>query len=277
MRDAGSCAGCQQDYAAGSPVAKSRPEHRLRRLAERAVALVCCALLLMTAPAHAAQELDIVIYGATGEVGSHAVHEALRRGHRVTAVTRNPAQVDLQHANLSIVEGDLLNKAGVAGTVSGKDVVIVSVRGVLGNSKKPVSALQFIAAETLVDVLFRMGNSAPRLIHVGGSGSLEVEPGVLYAAKLPKILLPKNLEVEILGQILTLEFFRKVDDVNWTYVTPPKNFTNGPRTGVFRIGGDRALEDWRGRTRLSRADFAVALIDEAEQAAHPRQRISVAY
>jgi putative NADH-flavin reductase len=231
----------------------------------------------MTAPAHAAQELDIVIYGATGEVGSHAVHEALRRGHRVTAVTRNPAQVDLQHANLSIVEGDLLNKAGVAGTVSGKDVVIVSVRGVLGNSKKPVSALQFIAAETLVDVLFRMGNSAPRLIHVGGSGSLEVEPGVLYAAKLPKILLPKNLEVEILGQILTLEFFRKVDDVNWTYVTPPKNFTNGPRTGVFRIGGDRALEDWRGRTRLSRADFAVALIDEAEQAAHPRQRISVAY
>jgi putative NADH-flavin reductase len=231
----------------------------------------------MTAPAHAAQELDIVIYGATGEVGSHAVHEALRRGHRVTAVTRNPAQVDLQHANLSIVEGDLLNKAGVAGTVSGKDVVIVSVRGVLGNSKKPVSALQFIAAETLVDVLFRMGNSAPRLIHVGGSGSLEVEPGVLYAAKLPKILLPKNLEVEILGQILTLEFFRKVDDVNWTYVTPPKNFTNGPRTGVFRIGGDRALEDWRGRTRVSRADFAVALIDEAEQAAHPRQRISVAY
>jgi putative NADH-flavin reductase len=231
----------------------------------------------MTAPAHAAQELDIVIYGATGEVGSHAVHEALRRGHRVTAVTRNPAQVDLQHANLSIVEGDLLNKAGVAGTVSGKDVVIVSVRGVLGNSKKPVSALQFIAAVTLVDVLFRMGNSAPRLIHVGGSGSLEVEPGVLYAAKLPKILLPKNLEVEILGQILTLEFFRKVDDVNWTYVTPPKNFTNGPRTGVFRIGGDRALEDWRGRTRLSRADFAVALIDEAEQAAHPRQRISVAY
>jgi len=55
------------------------------------------------------------------------------------------------------------------------------------------------------------------------------------------------------------------------------NFTNGPRTGVFRIGGDRALEDSHGRCRLSRADFAVALIDEAEQATHPRQRISVAY
>ena len=38
-----------------------------------------------------------------------------------------------------------------------------------------------------------------------------------------------------------------------------------------------ALEDSRGRTRLSRADFAVALIDEAEQAKYVRQRISVAY
>jgi putative NADH-flavin reductase len=65
--------------------------------------------------------------------------------------------------------------------------------------------------------------------------------------------------------------------VKWTYVTPPKRFTNGPRTGTYRIGGDRALTDDRGRTRLSRADFAVALIDEAEQAAHVRQRISVAY
>ena len=243
----------------------------------RAVILVWSALLLVTATAHAEQELDIVIYGATGEVGSHAVHEALRRGHRVIAVSRNPAQVEMQHANLSVVEGNLLDKAGVARTVTGKDVVILSVRGVIGNSGKPESALQFIAAETLVDVLFPLGKNAPRLIHVGGSGSLEVEPGVLFAAKLPKILLPKDLEIEILGQMLTLEFFRKVDDVNWTYVTPPMNFTNGPRTGVFRLGGDRALKDSRGRTRVSRADFAVALIDEAEQARHPRQRISVAY
>lgn len=243
----------------------------------RAVFLIWAALMLVAGAAHADEELDIVIYGATGEVGSHAVHEALSRGHRVTAVSRNPAQVEMRHANLSAVKGDLLDRTSVAETVAGKDVVILSVRGVIGDSGTPESALQFIAAEMLVDVLFPLGDSAPRLLHVGGSGSLEVEPGVLFAAKLPKILLPKNLEVEILGQLLALEFYRKVDDVNWTYVTPPKNFTNGPRTGVFRIGGDRALEDSRGRTRVSRADFAVALIDEAEQARYPRQRISVAY
>jgi len=241
------------------------------------VLLAWLVVLLGAGTAHADESLDIVIYGATGEVGSHAVREALDRGHRVIAVSRKPAKVEMHHPNLSIVKGDLLDKASVVKTVAGKDVVVLSVRGVIGNSGSPESALQFMAAEMLVDVLFPMGDSAPRLIHVGGSGSLEVEPGVPFAAKLPKILLPKGLEVEILGQILALEFYRKVDDVHWTYVTPPKKFANGPRTGVFRVGGDRALEDSRGRTRVSRADFAVALIDEAEQAKHPRQRISVAY
>lgn len=243
----------------------------------RAALLTGLALLLTTGVAQAGEALDIVVYGATGEVGAHVVREALDRGHLVTAVSRDPSQVEMQHANLTVISGDLLDNASVAASVAGKDVVILSVRGVIGDSGKPASALQFIAAETLVDVLSTMGDSAPRLLHVGGSGSLEVEPGLLFAEKLPKILLPKDLEVEILGQILALEFYRKVDDVSWTYVTPPKTFTNGPRTGIFRTGGDQALEDDRGRCRLSRADFAVALIDEAEQVRYTRTRISVAY
>ncbi len=243
----------------------------------RSATLVCIVLAFATGTANGKAALSIVVYGATGDVGTHIVQEALNRGHQFTAVSRRPEQVEMQHDRLSIVKGDLLDRASVAGTVSNKDVVIVSVRGVIGDSGTPESALQFLAAEILVDVLSQLGDPAPRLLHVGGSGSLEVEPGVRYAAKLPKVFIPKGLEVEILGQILALEFYRKVDDVQWTYVTPPKNFTNGPRTGVFRIGGDQALEDKRGRTRLSRADFAVALIDEAEQAQHVRQRISVAY
>jgi hypothetical protein len=240
--------------------------------------ITLAAALLLSAVTGAADEpLNIVVYGASGEVGSHVVQEALNRGHRVTAVSRSPEQIEMRHDNLSVVKGDLLDKASVTEIVTGQDVVVLSVRGVIGDSGSPTSALQFIAAERLVDVLSRLEKRAPRLIHVGGSGSLEVEPGVLYAAKLPKILVPKNLEVEILGQILALEFYRKVDDVNWTYITPPKNFTNARRTGVFRISGSRALQDDRGRTRVSRADFAVALIDEAEQVEHVRQQISVAY
>ncbi len=241
------------------------------------VAVVTALLLLTTTPAFADDALDIVVYGATGEVGSHIVDEALDRGHHVTAVSRKPETVSLRHENLIVVKGDLLDKTSVTDIVRGKDVVILSVRGVIGDMYAPESALQYLSAEMLVDVLYPWGDNAPRLLHVGGSGSLEVEPGVTFAAKLPVVLLPRNLEIEILGQMLALELYRKVDDVDWTYITPPKNFTNGKRTGDFRIGGDEALKDRWGRTRLSRADFAVAVIDEAEQAEYSRQRISVAY
>lgn len=249
----------------------------MRKRVGKSRQLIFACLLLLTGHGHADSGLDIVVYGATGKVGSHVVQEALERGHRVTAVSRRPEQVDLKHERLTIVKGDLLDPESIDSIVRDKDIVILSVRGVIGDSGEPENALQFIAAENLVDVLSRQGEDAARLLHVGGSGSLEVEPGVLFAAKLPTILLPKHLEIEILGQILALEFYEKVDDVRWTYVTPPKNFTNGKRTGEYRIGDYRALQDERGRTRVSRADFAVALLDEAEEARHIRAQFSVAY
>ena len=243
--------------------------------------IVFTALLCVAIPGFSAaqdrQSLNILVYGATGKVGTYVVNEALQRGHVVSAVSRDPSRISQRHENLSAVQGDLLDAESIASLAKGKDVIIVSVRGVGGKPKTPENAIQRIAVEKIVNVLREMGDRAPRLIHVGGSGTLEVEPGVIYADKIPKIFLPKSLELEIQGQVLALEYLRTVTDAKWSYATPAKNFTNGARTGVFQIGGDAVLEDERGKSRISRADFAVALIDEAENAAHVRQRFSIAY
>ena len=240
---------------------------------------VLLAILLVCGAANAQERepLRILVYGATGKVGTHVVDEALARGHIVTAVSRDPSRITKQHENLSAVAGDLLDKDSIASLVADKDVVITSIRGIIGDDKKPENALQYIAVRNIVEQLRNAGDGAARLIHVGGSGSLEVEPGVLWADKIPKLFLPKSLELEIQGQILTLEYLRTVEDVDWSYATPAKNFTNDERTGVFRIGGDQVLEDERGKSRISRADFAVALLDEAELARHVQKRFSVAY
>jgi putative NADH-flavin reductase len=239
-------------------------------------------LALLAGSGHTAEEggshsLRILVYGATGKIGSLVVDEALHRGHSVTAVSRNPSRITQQHENLSAVAGDLLDSDSIASLANDQDVIIISVRGIVGKSKKPENAIQRIAVEKVVNVLRAIGDDAPRLIHVGGAGSLEVKPGVLYADKIPKVFLPKSLELEIAGQVLALEYLRTVTDVGWSYATPAKNFTNGKRTGTFQIGGDQLLEDARGKSRISRADFAVALIDEAENAEHVKQRFSVAY
>lgn len=238
-------------------------------------------LVLFTVEINAADRdpdsLNILVYGASGKVGRHVVDEALNRGHRVTAVSRDPAKISQVHDRLSVAQGDVLNPDSVASLVSGQDVVIVSVRGIAGNSKDPADAVPRLAAANAVAALREPGNETGRLIHVGGAGSLEVAPGVLLADRLPKLFMPKSLELEIAGQILTLEYLRTVDDVNWTYVTPPRSFTPGKRTGTYRVGGEQLMEDANGKSRISRADFAVALLDEAENAAHVRQRFSVAY
>jgi len=239
-------------------------------------------LALLVIPVHGSAETDsssfrILVYGATGKVGSKTVDEALNRGHIVTAVSRNPSRITLVHENLEAVKGDVLDPDSVAKLVADKDVVIISVRGVVGKSKDPADAVPYLAVENVINVLRNMGATAPRLIHVGGSGSLVVKPGVVYADTLPMIFVPRKLQTEIEGQVLALEYLRTVNDVNWTYATPAKNFTNGKRTGVFRIGGDQLLESKSGRSRISRADFAVALIDEVENAQFIQQRFSVVY
>jgi len=241
------------------------------------ISLIILVLIHSVAGAEDSVSLKILVYGATGKVGTHVVDEALERGHIVTAVSRDPSRITRQHQNLSAVAGDLLNSDSIASLLVDQDVVVISVRGIIGKSKNPEDAIQRIAVEKVVNALRETGEDAPRLIHVGGSGTLEVEPGVLWADKIPKLVVPKFLELEIQGQVLALEYLRTVSDVKWSYATPAKNFTKAERTGIFRIGGDKLLEDARGRSRISRADFAVAVIDEAENAAHIRKRFSVAY
>lgn len=239
------------------------------------VLVIACA----AAPGNAQQArppLHLLVYGATGEVGTHIVDEALARGHLVTAVSRNPESITKRHPNLEAVDGDLLDPDSIAELIENKDVVVISVRGVIG---EPVAenALQYLAVKNVVIPLRAAGDGAPRLINVGGSGSLELSPGVTYADRLPRMFISRSLEAEIDGQVLALEYLRAIDDVEWTYITPPKNFTDGPRTGDFRLGGDRLLEDRRGRSYISRADFAVAVLDEAELERHTGRRFSVAY
>ena len=228
-----------------------------------------------TEPTSELASQKLIVYGATGRVGSRVVNEALNRGHRVTAVSRDPTRIKHQHENLSAVKGDVLDSDSVAALVRGQDVVVVSVRGSVDKSKDPEKTVQRMAAEVVVNVLRDIGKDAPRLIYVGGAGSLEVEPGVLLVDDI--FWLPRFIRQEIDGHVLTLEYLRKVNDVRWTYISPAKKFKPGKRTGKYRIGGDQMLLDKKGKSKISMEDFSVALIDEVEKPQFVGKRFSVAY
>jgi putative NADH-flavin reductase len=51
----------------------------------------------------------------------------------------------------------------------------------------------------------------------------------------------------------------------------------GERTGTYRTGPGGYLADSEGRSRLSYADMAVAVVDTLEQDSNTGARIAVAY
>ena len=69
----------------------------------------------------------IALVGASGNIGSRVLAEALSRSHQVTGIVRTTDKL-APRAGLSIAKGDLADPAGIAKLVQGADTMVVSVR-----------------------------------------------------------------------------------------------------------------------------------------------------
>jgi uncharacterized protein len=230
------------------------------------------ALLLLSAAqgSLAADPMKITVIGGSGTIGQRIVREALDRGHHVTVVARDPSRVAEKHARFDIVEGDVLDSARMAELAAGKDVIVSAVGS--ARAKDPDTTLYRKAAESLVGALRKLGEKAPRLLVVGGAGSLLNKEGVMLLDRLPPERRPESL-----GQKAALDYYRTVSDVQWTYFSPAGRIEPGERTVKFRLGEDQVVVDERGESRISTEDYAVAMIDEAERPQHIRRRFTIGY
>lgn len=216
--------------------------------------------------------MNIVLIGATGYVGRALLEEALDRGHRVTAVARDTASLPVQ-AGLTAqpAEIDGGDPAAVAALVEGSEAVIASFNP--GGWKNPNLGADTITGYAQIVAGVKQAG-VPRLLVVGGAGSLEVAPGqqLLDQPGFPDEYRPAAEAMrDVLGSL------REEQTLDWSFLSPAALLVPGERSGRFRIGGDQLLVDAQGESRISVQDYAVAMIDELEQPAHSRKRFSVAY
>lgn len=213
--------------------------------------------------------MKIALFGATGHVGRAILDEALARGDEVTAIVRDPARLDTKDPRIAVVTGDIAHPESWLDALRGCDVLVVSISARRDGSNDGVPAL----AATVLDYLPKAG--VKRLVWVGGAASLETAPGVRV---IDDPHFPEAWKAEAQGQIKALEVFRhSKSEVEWTYMSPAALLEDGPRTGRYRVGGDQLLVDGDGKSRISVADYAVALLDRIEKNDARRQRITVAY
>ncbi|MFI1469279.1 NAD(P)-dependent oxidoreductase [Streptomyces wuyuanensis] len=213
----------------------------------------------------------IAIFGANGTVGTRIVDEALDRGHHVTAVVRDPSKYTRSAADLTVVTGDVLDPSSVASVAEGQDVVVSAVGG--GNGPGHLAVIG-PSAESLIEGLRMSGDAAPRLIAVGGAGSLRTPPGSLVWDVEG---LPEDLLQTMHAHGDALDYYRTVSDVKWTNFSPSTSFAPGERTGTYRTALDDLVVDEDGNSDISTEDYAVALIDEIENPQHIGERFTAGY
>ncbi|WP_018992597.1 NAD(P)-dependent oxidoreductase [Aromatoleum toluclasticum] len=212
--------------------------------------------------------MNIVLIGASGFVGSALLKEALARGHRVTAIVSNPAKLAAQ-PGLETVGADVLDGAALAPRLAGHDAVVSAFSGhaqadVYGYYVQGMRSIIAAAKQARV----------PRLLVVGGAGSLEVAPGV-QLVDTPEF--PAQWKGTAEGAREALKLLRAEPELEWTMLSPSAWLEPGERTGRFRLGTDQLLADAQGESRISVEDYAVAMIDELERPAHSRRRFTVGY
>jgi putative NADH-flavin reductase len=199
------------------------------------------------------------LIGASGNIGSRLAAEFVARGHTVTGIVRHPENATPSE-RLCIVKGDARDATSLAALVAGHDIVVSAARFLDSDARSTIDAVKTARV--------------PRLMVVGGAGSLEIAPGkkLMDAPDFPAAYKP-----EAAAGAVFLDALRQEPDLDWTYVSPSAEFAPGQRTQRFRLGGDALLTDPRGRSWISMEDYAIGFADELEKPAHRRQRFTVGY
>jgi uncharacterized protein YbjT (DUF2867 family) len=205
----------------------------------------------------------ILVIGATGGTGQRVVAQALKAGHRLTALVRNPQGLAVTSDRLRVLTGDVVrDDAVLEEAVRGQDVVI-STLGV-GKSFKP-GGLIARSAPRIVNAMESQG--VRRLMFVSAFGVGGTYRDVPFVPRLFIRLLLKDIyHDKNAGE----EAIRR-SGLDWTIVYPT-GLTDAPGNGRYRVGERLAL---RGFPRIPRADVATFIVQDIDSAAYLRKGVLI--
>ncbi|GAA2511497.1 NAD(P)-dependent oxidoreductase [Streptomyces longisporus] len=210
--------------------------------------------------------MNLTVFGATGGIGREIVRQALGAGHRVTAVVRDPARLDVTGDALEVFRADLTDPDELRAAVSGRDAVL---SGLGARSRKDAG----VATRLTRTVLRAMETERVRRLLVvsagpvgpaaDGDGALDRAMRGLVSAALKDIYTDlRGMEAELAGSA-----------TDWTSVRPPR-LQNKPLTGRYRtvVGGFPR----KGRF-IARADVAHAMLAMIDDERTVKQGVGLAY
>ena len=206
--------------------------------------------------------MKIIVFGATGTVGKHVVEQALAQGHQVTAFTRNPASIALQHQRLEVAQGDVTDPESAAKAVAGHDAVIVALGGGRnGGVRAPGTA-------AVIEAMRQTGVRRLVVQSTLGAGDSEGNLNFWWKRVMFGLLLrPAYADHQLQEQ------HTQRSDLDWTIVRPSA-FTDGPHTGEYLTGFGT---DAKTKLKISRADVADFVLRALQDEKYVRKTPAVSY
>ena len=206
--------------------------------------------------------MNILILGATGRVGSQIVTYALHDRHHVTVFVRTPEKIQINSENLTIIQGNVLNKNDIVRAMHGIDVVI--------------SALNTDGTTTLSEsmplIIKAMENEGiQRIITIGTAG-------ILQSRTTPTVIRYQSSESKRKSTRAAEEHHKVYDmlkqsTLDWTIVCPTY-LPDGEREGQYRIERNFLPE---GGMKISVPDTAEFTYRQIESSDYVQSRVGIAY
>jgi putative NADH-flavin reductase len=209
--------------------------------------------------------MKITVFGASGKTGKHLVRQALEAGHQVTAFVRIPEKLGIEHPNLILCQGDVMDAKKVEQAIAGRETVISA----LGPTRPPVPGMMETAAKNIVSAMQKY--SVKRLLSTTGGGVRDPQDKPKLFDKLMKTLLTL-MAGDVLRDSEANVVFIRASDLDWTIVRFPR-LVEGEHTGQYRVG-------YVGKdsgSQLSRADAADFILRELEKGEYIHKAPMVSY
>lgn len=212
--------------------------------------------------------MKILVFGATGGTGRLVVQQSLETGFKVTAFVRNPAKMQNNNSNLTIVQGDVMNPETIDGAMKGQDAVICC----LGLPATKPGELRSKGTAHILDSMKKFG--VRRFIC---QTSLGYADGKQILANTPfvfrKIIVPLLLKKTFAEHDLQENIIRQTN-LDWT-IARAGSMTNGKFTGNYKAGFSN--NDKTVKVKISRADAAHFMLQQLNTNDNVRRTIGLSY
>lgn len=183
----------------------------------------------------------IAIVGAAGRTGQELVAQALKDGHQVRALTRDPARIQDAPEGVDVVRADLLEPETLPAALSDVDAVLVS----LGGQQRNDASTRSQGTSNLIGVMETLGLRRLLVVSTAGVGESfhQLSEGGQQA-------------VQTVIRVAVEDHTRQEDlvrssDLDWT-IARPGGLMSGPETDYIADDTNRIQINAVNRAALAR-------------------------